>query len=68
MAIVICLVNHSHSEVLLMCIFMYICSGQIKSSLIKELADKNWKVRGEALQKVLHMNCVYIGILLHYKS
>ncbi|XP_065911273.1 cytoskeleton-associated protein 5-like isoform X2 [Dysidea avara] len=27
-------------------------SGQIKSSLIKELADKNWKIRGEALQKI----------------
>ena len=27
-------------------------SGQIKADLIKELGDKNWKVRGEALQKV----------------
>ena len=27
-------------------------SGQIKSSLIGELGDKNWKVRGEALQQV----------------
>ena len=27
-------------------------SGQIKSELIKELGDKNWKIRGEALQKV----------------
>ena len=27
-------------------------SGQIKSDLIKELGDKNWKIRGEALQKV----------------
>ena len=27
-------------------------SGQIKSDLIKELRDKNWKIRGEALQKV----------------
>ena len=27
-------------------------SGQIKGDLIKELADKNWKIRGEALQKV----------------
>ena len=30
-------------------------SGQIKSSLIGELGDKNWKVRGEALQQV----CTY---------
>ena len=27
-------------------------SPQIKSDLIKELADKNWKVRNESLQKV----------------
>ena len=27
-------------------------SGQIKSDLIKELGDKGWKIRGEALQKV----------------
>ena len=27
-------------------------SGQIKSSMISELGDKNWKVRGEALQQV----------------
>ena len=27
-------------------------SGQIKPDLIKELADKNWKVRGESLQRV----------------
>ena len=27
-------------------------SGQIKSDLIKELRDKGWKIRGEALQKV----------------
>ena len=27
-------------------------SGQIKSDLIKELGDKNWKIRGEGLQKV----------------
>ena len=27
-------------------------SGQIKPELIKELGDKNWKIRGEALQKV----------------
>lgn len=27
-------------------------SGQIKPDIIKELGDKNWKVRGEALQKV----------------
>lgn len=27
-------------------------SGQLKSELIKELGDKNWKIRGEALQKV----------------
>ena len=29
-------------------------SGQIKSDIIKELGDKNWKIRGEALQKVKH--------------
>ena len=38
---------------------MYVCSGQIKSSLIKELGDKNWKVRGEALQKVLLILIVF---------
>ena len=27
-------------------------SGQIKADLIKELGDKNWKIRGEALQKI----------------
>lgn len=27
-------------------------SGQIKPDLIKELGDKNWKIRGEGLQKV----------------
>ena len=27
-------------------------SGQLKSELVKELGDKNWKIRGEALQKV----------------
>lgn len=27
-------------------------SGQIKPDLIKDLGDKNWKVRGEALQRV----------------
>lgn len=27
-------------------------SGQIKAELVKELGDKNWKIRGEALQKV----------------
>lgn len=27
-------------------------SGQIKPEIIKELSDKNWKIRGEALQKV----------------
>ncbi len=27
-------------------------SGKIKDDLIKELADKNWKVRGESLQKI----------------
>ena len=27
-------------------------SPQITSSLVSELGDKNWKVRGEALQKV----------------
>ena len=27
-------------------------TGQIKSDIIKELGDKNWKVRGEGLQKV----------------
>ena len=26
--------------------------GKLKGALIKELGDKNWKVRGEALQKV----------------
>ena len=31
----------------------YACfSDQIKPALITELGDKNWKVRGEALQKV----------------
>ncbi len=29
-------------------------SGQLKSDLIRELGDKNRKVRGEALQKVNH--------------
>lgn len=27
-------------------------SGQVKPDLIKELGDKNWKIRGEGLQKV----------------
>ncbi len=27
-------------------------SGQIKPDLIKELGDKNWKIRGEGLSKV----------------
>ena len=27
-------------------------SGQIKASLITELGDKNWKVRGEGLRQV----------------
>lgn len=27
-------------------------SGQLKADLIKELGDKNWKIRGESLQKV----------------
>ena len=27
-------------------------SAQIKPEIIKELNDKNWKIRGEALQKV----------------
>ena len=27
-------------------------SGQIKSSLIAELGDKSWKIRGESLAKV----------------
>ncbi len=27
-------------------------SGQIKAELLKELGDKNWKIRGEALQKI----------------
>ena len=27
-------------------------SAQIKPDLIKELGDKNWKIRGEGLQKV----------------
>ena len=30
-------------------------SGQIKPDLIKDLGDKNWKVRGEALQRVCCM-------------
>ena len=30
-------------------------SGQIKSSLIGELGDKNWKVRGEGLTQVLNL-------------
>ena len=30
-------------------------SPQIKSELINELGDKNWKMRGEALQKVIDM-------------
>lgn len=29
-------------------------SGQIKSSLITELGDKNWKVRGEGLSQVMN--------------
>lgn len=32
-------------------------SGQIKSSMISELGDKNWKVRGEALQQVCERTC-----------
>ena len=51
-------------------------SGQIKSDLIKELGDKGWKIRGEALQKVsaetspfssslLSLMCVYFS--LRYK-
>lgn len=27
-------------------------TGQLKSDLIKELGDKNWKIRGESLQKI----------------
>ena len=27
-------------------------SGQIKAELIKEMGDKNWKIRAESLQKV----------------
>ena len=49
-------------------------SGQIKSDLIKELGDKGWKIRGEALQKVsaetsplftvllLSLTCVYFSL------
>ena len=33
-------------------------SGQIKSDLIRELGDKNWKIRGEALQKVNRVVCI----------
>ena len=33
--------------------FVSVCfSNQITTALITELGDKNWKVRGEALQKV----------------
>lgn len=34
-------------------------SEQIKPALITELGDKNWKVRGEALQKVI-ISCIYM--------
>ena len=48
---------------IMLLIFVLCFSGQIKSSLIKELADKNWKVRGEALQKVwVWLLCVGVGI------
>ena len=32
-------------------------SGQIKPNLISEFGDKNWKVRGEALQQVCTCTC-----------
>ena len=41
-------------------------SGQIKSDLIKELGDKNWKIRGEALQKVRlreTSTCIVYGVM-----
>ena len=52
-------------------------SGQIKSDLIKELGDKGWKIRGEALQKVsaetspfssslLSLMCVYFSLSTRY--
>ncbi len=31
-------------------------SGQIKPELIKEMADKNWKIRAESLQKVVSIH------------
>ena len=39
-------------------------SGQIKSSLISELGDKNWKVRGEGLTQVLR-NIVNFPVDVH---
>ncbi len=36
-------------------------SGQIKLSMINELGDKNWKVRGEALQQVC--TCTYMYMI-----
>ena len=39
-------------------------SGQIKSSMISELGDKNWKVRGEALQQV-HMRTRHVHVHVH---
>ncbi len=41
---------YSHTHVSTKCFFF---SDQIKPALITELGDKNWKVRGEALQKVI---------------
>lgn len=35
-------------------------SGQIKSSMISELGDKNWKIRGEALQQVHVCVCIIL--------
>ena len=43
-------------------------SGQIKSDLIKELGDKNWKIRGEALQKVSCMMHQPLPLTLHIYS
>ena len=54
-SVLLCCVLHVHN-LSLSCNY---CSGQIKSSLIKELADKNWKIRGEALQKVWMYTILY---------
>lgn len=35
-------------------------SGQIKADLINELGDKNWKIRGEGLQKVWGWSVIQI--------